>query len=120
MLALPAAPGGLGLPRAASLGGLRGAMSIDGRGRPGGGRRASWTVSGYDVDAALDWGCVLLAAIVLAASEAGTPRAVYVPKSLLAGTNYPLGPDSVPAWTVPLYALLLPAVAFGMHSLVLR
>jgi hypothetical protein len=44
----------------------------------------------------------------------------YVPKAVLAETNYPLHPNSVPAWSVPLYSLVVPAILMALHSAVLR
>lgn len=45
---------------------------------------------------------------------------VYMRKADLTHTAYPLLPNSVPAWSVPLYCLVLPAVLFSLHSVVLR
>jgi hypothetical protein len=44
----------------------------------------------------------------------------YVPKAVLAETNYPLHDNSVPAWSVPLYSLVVPAILMALHSAVLR
>jgi len=41
-------------------------------------------------------------------------------KGELKHTAFPLLPNSVPAWSVPLYTLVLPAVLFALHSVVLR
>jgi hypothetical protein len=41
-------------------------------------------------------------------------------KADLTHTAYPLLPNSVPAWSVPLYCLVVPALLFSLHSLVLR
>lgn len=47
-------------------------------------------------------------------------HAVYMRKADLTHTAYPLLPNSVPAWSVPVYCLILPAVLFSLHSVVLR
>jgi hypothetical protein len=44
----------------------------------------------------------------------------YMRKADLSHTAYPLLPNSVPAWSVPLYTLVVPAVLFALHSVVLR
>lgn len=46
--------------------------------------------------------------------------AVYIPKSSLSDFNYPLLPNSVPSWSVPVYSILVPAVCMVLHSVVLR
>ncbi|KAF8065455.1 LPP3 [Scenedesmus sp. PABB004] len=52
----------------------------------------------------------------------GPPRraAGYIPKALLSGTSYPLRPNSVPAWSVPVLALLAPLAVLLAHGAALR
>lgn len=44
----------------------------------------------------------------------------YILKDQLKSTNFPLLPNSVPTWIVPVYALLAPAAFFGLHSVVFK
>uniref|UniRef100_A0A383VZN4 Phosphatidic acid phosphatase type 2/haloperoxidase domain-containing protein n=1 Tax=Tetradesmus obliquus TaxID=3088 RepID=A0A383VZN4_TETOB len=81
---------------------------------------ALWKVGNVMWERAADWAVVVVALIVLAASEKEPPRASYVPKAVLSDTNYPLLPNSVPAWSVPLYSLVGPAILMALHSAVLR
>ncbi|WIA16712.1 hypothetical protein OEZ85_013367 [Tetradesmus obliquus] len=81
---------------------------------------ALWKVGSVMWERAADWAVVVVALIVLAASEKEPPRASYVPKAVLSETNYPLLPNSVPAWSVPLYSLVGPAILMALHSAVLR
>jgi hypothetical protein len=121
---------------------VTGAMSVDGRlvlpgGGGGGGinssghnsnnngsgsgsRPPAWQIGGYSVDYALDWALVLVAVMVLAAIETSVPRNTYIPKIQLRDTSYPLYPNSVPAWSVPVIAIVLPAVLHALHCVVLR
>lgn len=52
-------------------------------------------------------------------AQPGCP-AGYIPKAVLSETNYPLLPNSVPSWSLPVYSLVVPAILLALHSTVLR
>jgi hypothetical protein len=77
-------------------------------------------MGGAAVEQVVDWCFVVLAFLVLAATEGAAPREGYIPKSLLQSTSYPLRANTVPAWSVPLYTLALPVALFALHALLWR
>eukprot|EP00879_Flechtneria_rotunda_P011028 GHRR01011523.1.p1 GENE.GHRR01011523.1~~GHRR01011523.1.p1 ORF type:complete len:306 (+),score=58.76 GHRR01011523.1:632-1549(+) len=86
----------------------------------GGARLAAVKVGGIAMDYILDWALVVVAIIMLIISDKATPREGYISKATLSDTNYPLLPNTVPSWSVPVYCLLVPAVLLTLRTVFLR
>jgi hypothetical protein len=82
--------------------------------------RLSISIAGYtlSLEYALDYLVILIAIIILAVSDKATPRAAYIRKDILYATSYPLLPNTVPSWSVPVLAVVAPAAFFAAYCTV--
>jgi len=69
---------------------------------------------------ALDWAVVILLFCLLGATDAPMPKKPYLLKAQLPELAHPLLPNSVPAWSVPLLAVVAPLVGLSALSAVMR
>jgi hypothetical protein len=56
-----------------------------------------------------DYVVIVVAILVLGITDRASPRSAYVPKAYLTASAFPLYDNSVPAWSVPVYTILVPA-----------
>jgi hypothetical protein len=68
----------------------------------------------------IDWAFVLLMFFLLGPTDAPKPAAPYILKAQLPDLAHPLLPNSVPSWSVPVLAIVVPAVLLGALSAGLR
>ncbi|GAX79829.1 hypothetical protein CEUSTIGMA_g7269.t1 [Chlamydomonas eustigma] len=57
---------------------------------------------------------MVLCLIIYASLEAGSPKLTFIPNSYLSYYSYPLKSQTVPSWSVPLYAAGLPLLCFSV------
>ena len=95
-------------------------MNSMARDRPGLHTRLNLSIAGYiiSMEYALDYAVILVAIIILAITDRATPRAGYIRKDILYATSYPLFPNTVPSWSVPVLAVVVPAAFFAAYCTV--
>ncbi|KAL2892249.1 Lipid phosphate phosphatase 1 [Bienertia sinuspersici] len=59
-----------------------------------------------------DWAILLLLVLIEIVLNIISPFYRYVGKDMMTDLKYPLQPNTVPVWAVPIYAVLLPIIVF--------
>ena len=67
------------------------------------------------LESGISWATVVVCVVVLVVTETAQPKEAYVLKDELPQLSYPLLPNTVPAWALPVISILLPAAVLAAY-----